>query len=140
MPQVAARITDEHEQWLKANFRTKGAGAEFLLPWAAENFTRAQAACRVMFSDPELKTIIFAHKDTRLLPEHTRAQFLVMRVVDACELRMAHTQFAASRTTLEAKLRKLDDMQATALSVWAAAFWTRRGAPEASFDEYVRGL
>ena len=139
MPQVAARIKDEHEQWLKASFRTKGAGAEFLLPWAAENFVRAQATCRAMFSDPELKTIILAHKDTRLLPEHTRAPFLMMRVDDACALRQVHAQFAASRTTLEAKLKKLDDMQAAALSVWAAAFWTRRNVPEMSLEEYARG-
>ncbi len=140
MPQVAARISAEHEQWLRSSFRTKGAGAEFILPWAAESFARAQAACRAMFSDPELKTIMLAHKDTRLLPEHTRAPFLLMRVTDACELRLIHTQFAASRTTLEAKLKKLDDMQAAALSVWASAFWASRAAPESSFDEYVRAM
>ncbi len=29
MPQVAARITHDHEQWLKNYFKTKSAGAEF---------------------------------------------------------------------------------------------------------------
>ncbi len=38
MPQVAARITHDHEQWLKNYFRTKSAGAEFILPWAVDMF------------------------------------------------------------------------------------------------------
>ena len=36
MPQVAARINDEQERWLKDYFRTKSAGAEFILPWAVD--------------------------------------------------------------------------------------------------------
>lgn len=140
MQQVAARISPEQEQWLQKNFRTKGAGAEFLLAWAAENFTRSLAACRSLFSDPELKTIITAHKDTRLLPEHARTPFLVMRVTDACEVHLINTQFAVSRTTLEAKLKKLDDVQAAALSTWAAAFWNSRPARDMPLDEYVRRL
>ena len=140
MPQVAARLSVEHEQWLKLNFRTKGAGAEFIIPWVAESFMRAQTAYRALFSDPELKTIIMAHKDARLLAEHARAPFLLMRVINACELYLIHTRFAASRTTLEAKLKKMDDVQAAALAVWAAAFWTSRTASDASLDEYVRAL
>ena len=138
MPQVAARISVEHEQWLRLSFRTKGAGAEFIIPWVAESFMRAQAACRGLFSEPELKTIIMAHKDARLLPEHARAPFLLMRVTDACELHGIHTRFAVSRSVLEAKLKKVDDVQAAALSVWAAAFWTSRTASDASLDEYAR--
>lgn len=43
MPQVAARINDEQERWLKDYFRTKSAGAEFILPWAVDTFFRAMA-------------------------------------------------------------------------------------------------
>ena len=38
MPQVAARISDNQERWLKDYFRTKSAGAEFILPWAVDTF------------------------------------------------------------------------------------------------------
>ena len=30
MPQVAARISSDHEKWLKDYFKTKSAGAEFI--------------------------------------------------------------------------------------------------------------
>ena len=37
MPQVAARINEQQERWLKDYFRTKSAGAEFILPWAVRH-------------------------------------------------------------------------------------------------------
>ena len=40
MPQVAARINEQQERWLKDYFRTKSAGAEFILPWAVDTFFR----------------------------------------------------------------------------------------------------
>ena len=138
MPQVAARLSNVHEQWLKSHFRTKGAGAEFVIPWMAENFARSLGQCRMVFSDPELKVIILAHKDTRLLPEHARAPFLVMRVLDACEVRTVHSQFSVSKATLEVKLKKLDEMQAAALSVWATAYWVSREGQSRPLDEYCR--
>lgn len=91
MPQVAARINDEQERWLKDYFRTKSAGAEFILPWAVDTFFRAMANIKQMFTAGELKTIVEAHKDTRLLPDHTRLSYLLLRVSDACELNNLHT-------------------------------------------------
>ena len=92
MPQVAARINDEQERWLKDYFRTKSAGAEFILPWAVDTFFRAMANIKQMFTAGELKTIVEAHKDTRLLPDHTRLSYLLLRVSDACELNNLHTR------------------------------------------------
>ena len=89
MPQVAARINDEQERWLKDYFRTKSAGAEFILPWAVDTFFRAMANIKQMFTAGELKTIVEAHKDTRLLPDHTRLSYLLLRVSDACTPGMA---------------------------------------------------
>ena len=56
MPQVAARINDEQERWLKDYFRTKSAGAEFILPWAVDPFFRTLANTKQMFTAAELKT------------------------------------------------------------------------------------
>ncbi len=126
MPQVAARINDEQERWLKDYFRTKSAGAEFILPWAVDTFFRAMANIKQMFTAGELKTIVEAHKDTRLL-----------RVSDACELNNLHARHGASRSSLESKLKSLDDTQATALMVWASAFWVSRNCSAGSLDEYI---
>ena len=94
MPQVAARINEQQERWLKDYFRTKSAGAEFILPWAVDTFFRAITTIKGTFTGPELKTIIAAHRDQRLLP-------------------------------------------ATALMVWASAFWVSRNCSAANMDDYI---
>ena len=126
MPQVAARINDEQERWLKDYFRTKSAGAEFILPWAVDTFFRAITNIKTIFSAAELKTIVEAHKDIKLMPDHSRLNYLLLRVTDACDMNNIHLRHGASKSSLEAKLKGLDDTQATALMVWASAFWVSR--------------
>ena len=137
MPQVAARINDEQEKWLKDYFRTKSAGAEFILPWAVDTFFRALNNIRSMFTTEELKTIVDAHRDSKLMPDHTRLSYLILRVMDVCDNNATHEKFGANRSSLEMKLRGLDDTQATALMIWAAAYWVSRTNSAQSLDEYV---
>jgi hypothetical protein len=137
MPQVAARISDEQERWLKDYFRTKSAGAEFILPWAVDTFFRAISAIKQVFSASELKTIVEAYKDVKLLPTDTRASYLALRVQTACDAGV-HERNKASRNSLEAKIRNLDDTQATALMVWASAFWVSRNCTVENLDEYIQ--
>lgn len=138
MPQVAARISDEQERWLKDYFRTKSAGAEFILPWAVDTFFRAITNIKSIFSAAELKTIVEAHKDLKLLPDHTRLSYLHLRIADACEVGNVHLKHGAAKASLEAKIKKLDDTQATALMVWASAFWVSRNCSAESMDEYIK--
>ena len=137
MPQVAARINEQQERWLKDYFRTKSAGAEFILPWAVDTFFRAITTIKGTFTGPELKTIREAHRDQRLLPAHTRLSYLLLRVADLCEQTDFHSRYGASRTSLEAKLKRLDDTEATALMVWASAFWVSRNCSAANMDDYI---
>lgn len=138
MPQVAARINDEQERWLKDYFRTKSAGAEFILPWAVDTFFRAITSIKSTFSGAELKTIVEAHKDLKLLPDHTRLSYLQLRVMDACDVGNVHLKHGANRSSLEGKIKRLDDTQATALMVWASAFWVSRNCSAESLDEYIK--
>lgn len=138
MPQVAARINENQERWLKDYFRTKSAGAEFILPWAVDTFFHAIIGIKQIFSASELKTIVDAYKDTKLTPESTRLSYLLLRVNDACELNAVHMRHGASRNSLESKLKSLDDTQATALMVWASAFWVSRNCSADSLDEYIK--
>ncbi|MDY0258804.1 MULTISPECIES: hypothetical protein [unclassified Desulfovibrio] len=138
MPQVAARINDEQERWLKDYFRTKSAGAEFILPWAVDTFFRAITSIKHMFSGPELKTIVEAHKDMKLMPDHTRLSYLMLRVSDACDVGGVHLRHGASKSSLESKIKSLDDTQATALMVWASAFWVSRNCSAENLDEYIK--
>lgn len=138
MPQVAARISEQQERWLKDYFRTKSAGAEFILPWAVDTFFRAMANIKSLFTPAELKTIVEAHKDLRLLPDHTRLSYLLLRVSDLCDVAAIHTHYGVSRSSLESKLKSLDDTQATALMVWASAFWVSRNCSAENLDEYIK--
>ncbi len=138
MPQVAARINEDQERWLKDYFRTKSAGAEFILPWAVDTFFRAITSIKSSFTPGELKTIVEAHKEVRLLPDTTRLSYLLLRILDACETNNIHTIHGASKTTLEAKIKRLDDTQATAIMVWASAFWVSKNCTAESLDEYIR--
>ena len=137
MPQVAARINDEQERWLKDYFRTKSAGAEFILPWAVDTFFRAITNIKTIFSAAELKTIVEAHKDIKLMPDHSRLNYLLLRVTDACDMKNMHWRQGASKSSLEAKLKGLDDTQATALMVWASAFWVSRNCSAENLDDYI---
>lgn len=138
MPQVAARISDQQERWLKDYFRTKSAGAEFILPWAVDTFFRAITNIKSIFTTAELKTIIEAHRDLRLLPDHTRRSYLLLQVGDICKVTGIHDQYGVSFKSLEAKLNQLDDTQATALMVWASAFWVSRNCSAETLDEYIK--
>lgn len=138
MPQVAARISEQQERWLKDYFRTKSAGAEFILPWAVDTFFRSINVIKGMFSSAELKTIIEAHRNLKLLPDHTRLSYLILQVMDGCDVSSMHAKYGASRSSLEAKIKRLDDTQATALMVWASAFWVSRNCSAESLDEYIK--
>lgn len=138
MPQVAARINMEQERRLKGYFRTKSAGAEFILPWAIDTFFRAITGIKQIFSASELKTIVEAYKDAKIVPENARLTYLLLRVSDACEVNAIHMHHGASRSSLESKLKTLDDTQAAALMVWASAFWVSKNCSADNMDEYIK--
>ncbi|NJB66543.1 hypothetical protein GGQ74_000183 [Desulfobaculum xiamenense] len=140
MAQVAARVSPEHEQWLKEYFRTKSAGAEFVVPWAADTFFRSINQVKGIFSAAELLTILEAHRDVKLLPEQSRLAYLQLRVQDACDIGLLHTRHGAGKANLEAKLKRLNDTQAAAVMIWATAYWVSKRWTEVEMEEYARIL
>lgn len=139
MAQVAARINDDMEGHLKALFKTKSAGAEFILPWAVDTFARAVGQLKAEFSAGELKTVVEAYrKVSRLLPEQCKRSYLQLRLREACAEEHVHNQHGASWPSLERKLERLTDLQAAALMVWASAFWQSPQWEGANLDLYVR--
>ena len=138
MPQVAARISAENELKLKQFFKTKSAGAEFILPWAMETFYRTVAQLKEDFSPGELKTILEAYKGAALTPDQCKLSYLQLRVKEAMDENELHTQHGASKGTLERKLDKLNDTQAAALMIWAAAYWNSKIWKDVSMDDYLR--
>ena len=116
----------------------RNAGAEFILPWAVDTFFRAITSTKAVFEPAELKTIVEAYKDVKVTPDSTSKSYLMLRVMGACDKNHANERFGASRSSLEAKLRYLDETQATALMVWASAYWVSRNCTATSLDEYIR--
>lgn len=138
MPQVAARINHDHEKWLKEYFKTKSAGAEFILPWAVDVFFKSIRNVSSEFSVSELKTVLDAHKDVKLLPNQSKQAYLVLRVAEACDEKNVHIQHGASKSNLEIKLKRLSDLQATALMIWATAYWVSKSWNGVSIEDYVK--
>jgi hypothetical protein len=139
MPQVAARISPEIELRLKQFFKTKSAGAEFILPWAMEMFHRTMNQLREELSPAEMRLILEAYRDKQLLPEQSKLSYLQLRTQEACEEESLHTKFGVNPGQLEYKLRKLTDAQAAALMIWAVAYWTSKVWRNVPPEEYVRG-
>lgn len=138
MPQVAARITTDQEKWLKDYFKTKSAGAEFILPWAVDVFFKSIRNVSSDFSVAELKTILESHKEVKLLPNQSKQAYLLLRVEEACEEHNVHIAHGASKSNLEVKLRRLTDLQATALMIWATAYWVSKAWNGVSVEDYVK--
>ncbi|MBR4742018.1 MAG: hypothetical protein IK079_03885 [Desulfovibrio sp.] len=137
MPQVAARINTDQERWLKEYFRTKSAGAEFILPWAVDTFFRCITSIKKIFASNELKAVIQAHKDVRLQPDNARLSYLMLRMSDAFELGNIQTRYELSKTSLQSKMKSLNDTQAAALMIWASAFWSGGTRTEEMMDAYI---
>ncbi|MDE5833392.1 MAG: hypothetical protein K2H64_10520 [Desulfovibrio sp.] len=137
MPQVAARINQDLERLLGEYFRTKSAGAEFILPWAIDTIFRSINDVKDVFSASELKTIAEAYKDAKLTPDTTRLKYLLLRISDACDLNNIHIRNGASKSSLMGKLQTLNDIQAAALMIWASAFWVSKARVSRNLDEYI---
>ena len=56
----------------------------------------------------------------------------------SCDVKTVQLRHGASKSSLESKLKGLDDTQATALMVWASAFWVSRNCSAENMDEYIR--
>lgn len=138
MPQVAARITHDHEQWLKNYFKTKSAGAEFILPWAVDMFFRSMRSVAQELTVAELKTVLEAYRGIKILPNQCKSAYLYLRIEEACETENVHVPNGVSRANLEAKLKRLSDVHSTALMIWASAYWVSKVWNGVSFDEYIK--
>lgn len=133
-----AHIDEQQSTKIKDYYRTKHAGAEFVLPWAVDVFFTAIAHIKEVFSGPELKTIVTAHRSLRLSTDNANAASLRALLYEVCERDALHMRHRASRDVLDAKIRKLDDKDAAALMVWASSFWLNGKTSPADLDAYTK--
>ncbi len=136
MPQL--QTNRQQVRQVKDYLSAKTIGAEFILPWAIDTFFQAIANFKKTFTSQELKALLETHKNLRLLPDHARISYLVLRFGNLCETDGLHKRYGINRANLEAKLRRLDDPQATALMVWASAFWVNHDGSAKDMDSYIK--
>ena len=114
--------SDEQDVWIREHFRSRTAGAEFMLPWTIDAWFSTVSALKSLFTPAELKTIIDAHKNI---------------VIDTSHLRLTHLKHGSSPRNLETKFRQLDDAQASVLILWASAFWRGQTCSAQAMEKYI---
>ena len=73
--------SDEQDVWIREHFRSRTAGAEFMLPWTLDTWFGTVSALKSLFTPAELKTIIDAHKNIVIDTSHLRLTHLLIHVM-----------------------------------------------------------
>ncbi len=132
-----SRPSDEQDIWLREQFRSHTAGAEFMLPWTIDTLFTSVTALKSLFTPAELKTIIDAHKNLVIDTSHLRLSHLLLHVMERCDRNELYQRYGTTPHSLENKFRKLDDMQAAVLILWASAFWRGQTCSAQAMEKYI---
>ena len=129
--------TDEQDVWLREHFRSRTAGAEFMLPWTIDTWFNTVAALKSLFTAAELKTIIDAHKNVVIDTTHLRLTHLLLHVMEQSDRKELYKKYGSNPRNLETKFRQLDDAQASVLILWASAFWRGQTCSSQALEKYI---
>ena len=128
---------DEQDVWLREHFRSRTAGAEFMLPWTIDTLFGTVAALKSLFTPAELKTIIDAHKNIVIDTSHLRLTHLLLHVMEQSDRKELYKKHGSNPRNLETKFRQLDDAQASVLILWASAFWRGQTCSPQALEKYI---
>ncbi len=129
--------SDEQDVWIREHFRSRTAGAEFMLPWTIDAWFSTVSALKSLFTPAELKTIIDAHKNIVIDTSHLRLTHLLIHVLEHCDRKELYQKHGSSPRNLETKFRQLDDAQASVLILWASAFWRGQTCSAQAMEKYI---
>ena len=129
--------SDEQDIWIKEQFRSHTAGAEFMLPWTIDMWFGTISALKSLFTPAELKTIIDAHKNIVIDTSHLRLSHLLIHVMENCDKKELYQKHGTSPRNLETTVRQLDDAQASVLILWASAFWRGQTCSPQAMEKYI---
>lgn len=133
----ARTSADEQDVWLREHFRSRTAGAEFMLPWTIDTLFGTVAALKSLFTPAELKTIIDAHKNIVIDTSHLRLTHLLLHVMEQSDRKELYKKHGSNPRNLETKFRQLDDAQASVLILWASAFWRGQTCSPQALEKYI---
>ena len=138
MKNINARVSEKSEKFLTENFRSKGAGAEYILaalPAASRKFIGLDMKGR--FTSHELKLMIDVMNGTILTPE-IAGLHLPINVRDGIALDGLDEKWSIDGKALEAKLTQMSTPELLILEIWIQGFW--QAVPTdcgQDLDEYI---
>lgn len=138
MKNINARANERTEKYLAGNFRTKGAGAEYILaawPAAARKFICLDMKGK--FTAGELRLMIDVMNGTMLSPEMA-GQHLSLNVADGIALDALDKKLEVDAETLNKKLAEMSTPELMILEIWIQGFWEAVTNHGQDLDEYIK--
>lgn len=120
---MTPRVTASSHKFLKHNFRTANAGAEYILEACTSAlYPRTMHNIKGKFTADELRLILDVFNATALTAG-SAGQHLVMNAVDGMELDGLDKKWNVDRKIFTLKLQSLSIFEAACLEIWAVGFW-----------------
>ena len=139
MKKIGPRVTEQTETFLKSNFRSLSAGAEYITnaaPSVMKKFIGQDIKTR--FLREELLLMVDVMNGT-MLTAGIAGQHLPLNVADGIQLDRLDEKWEVDGPALEEKLKTLSTPDLFFLEVWIQGFWEQLGTEdEIPLEEYVK--
>ena len=130
---VSPRVTKGTLEFLEKYFRTRTAGAEYILEAISHIFSQEMVRIREQFGPNELKLIIDVFNG--LIPTPKMAgHHLLASVEDGISLDQLDAKWGVNGQEMLAKIKALTPAQRAMLEIWAIGYWHHEPLPD--LDEY----
>jgi|GEM_PF-2225347 len=136
---ISARLDEATLDYTAENFATPTGGAAWLIEWAGAVLPRALTRASRQLSREELLALVDLHNAHYLMPQLCGPDHLALMVRDA-ELDGMAAKWSYDTAALAARLEALDQTEATALAIWACAYWQAGHYRSQAAEAYVDAL
>lgn len=138
MKNINARANERTVEYLASHFKTKGAGAEYILaawPVAARKFICLDMKGK--FSDKELGLMIDVMNGKTLSPE-LAGQQLPLNVADGIALDGLDEKWGVAADRLNDKLASMSTPELMILEIWIQGSWQAVTDSDQDLNEYIK--
>jgi len=119
---ISPRVSESATAWLTDHFKSKSAGAEYVLEAFPELYRRELHNLTGVFSTGELSLMLDVMNGHLLTPQFA-GQSLSLSCEDGMSLDGLHEKWEIDREAFLAKLSNRTLLQLACLEIWARAFW-----------------
>lgn len=132
---ISPRVTPPTLEFLETYFRTRTAGAEYILEAMPQIFSQEMVRIKEQFGPAELRLIIEVFNG--LIPTPKMAgHHLLASVEDGIRLNNLDAKWQVDGQELVAKIKALTPAQRAMLEIWAIGYWQHQPLPD--LDKYVK--